>query len=143
MLVYVLIFNARTENEGIHTLKSDNRNIVLMFEDEDDAVRFGLMLEAQDFPTATVERFESDEIEEFCQSAGYECKQVPAGALAMPPENNVEQTDWDPEGERPSSLTDSRFSDPFEPAAEPAEPTASPAAQSELERIRQQLEKLL
>jgi Protein of unknown function (DUF3110) len=142
MLVYVLLFNARTENEGIHTLKSDNRNIVLMFEDEDDAVRFGLMLEAQDFPTATVERFELDEIEEFCQSAGYECKQVPAGALAMPPENNVEQTDWDPKGEadRTSPPPEGSASGTPEPEAGS---TPSPAAQSELERIRQQLEKLL
>ncbi|MBD0337567.1 MAG: DUF3110 domain-containing protein [Cyanobacteria bacterium Co-bin13] len=132
MLVYVLLFNARTENEGIHTLKVEDRNIVLMFEDEDDATRFGLMLEAQDFPPATVESFEFEEIEEFCQAAGYECKQVPQGALATPPENNVEQTDWDPD-QAPDA----------DPA--PSRPSSDEATlpQSELDRIRQQLEKLL
>ena len=50
MRVFVLLFNARTENEGIHTIQLGDRNKVLMFESEDDATRFGVMLEAQDFP---------------------------------------------------------------------------------------------
>lgn len=128
MVVYVLLFNARTENEGIHTLKIEDRNVVLMFENEDDAIRFGLMLEAQDFPPATVESFDPEEIEEFCQTAGYECKQVPEGALAMPPESNVEKTDWDPETAPEGTTVDSDETD---------------FSQSELDRIRRQLENLL
>lgn len=132
MLVYVLLFNARTENEGIHTLKMEDRNIVLMFEAEDDAIRFGLMLEAQDFPTATVESFESEEIEDFCKDAGYECKLVPEGTLAMPPESNVDQRDWDPHQppDRPPFLATEKDSD-------------TTLSQDELDRIRKQLENLL
>ncbi|MCS6815504.1 MAG: DUF3110 domain-containing protein, partial [Cyanobacteria bacterium] len=57
MQVFVLLFNAGTDQEGIHTLKMmdpelGERNVVLMFEAEDDATRFSLMLEAQDFPAA-------------------------------------------------------------------------------------------
>ncbi len=69
MRVFVLLFNARTENEGIHTIRVGDRNKLLMFESEDDAIRFALMLEAQDFPTATVEPMDSEELEEFCASA--------------------------------------------------------------------------
>jgi len=90
--VYVLLFNARTENEGIHTLQINDQNVVLMFESEDDAIRFGGMLEAQDFPSPSVEALETEEIEEFCQSAGYECQFVETGMLALPPETNVEKT---------------------------------------------------
>ncbi len=49
MRVFVLIFNAGTDNEGIHTIRVGDRNKILMFESEDDALRFALMLEAQDF----------------------------------------------------------------------------------------------
>ncbi|MEO1297556.1 MAG: DUF3110 domain-containing protein, partial [Cyanobacteria bacterium J06636_16] len=42
MQVYVLLFNAGTDNEGIHSLQANGRNTVLIFEDEDDATRFGL-----------------------------------------------------------------------------------------------------
>jgi len=49
MKVFVLLFNPGTENEGIHTLSMGDRHLVLMFEDEDDAIRYSLLLEAQDF----------------------------------------------------------------------------------------------
>jgi hypothetical protein len=96
MSVFVLLYNAGTENEGIHTIKVGDRNTVLMFESEDDATRFALMLEAQDFPTPTVEEIDAEEIKEFCESADYDWEIVPENTgLVMPPEVNVEQTDWE------------------------------------------------
>lgn len=135
MQVYVLLFNAGTENEGIHTLKiqEGDRNVVLMFESEDDATRYGLMLEAQDFLSPVVECFDSEEIEEFCEGAHYECVLVPEGTLALPPETAVEKLDWNPEddGRSPhSALPDS-------------DTPLSSLSEAELERIRRQLEGLL
>ncbi|PSB34876.1 DUF3110 domain-containing protein [Chlorogloea sp. CCALA 695] len=126
MRVFVLLFNARTENEGIHTIQVGDRNKLLMFESEDDATRFALMLEAQDFPPATVERMDSDEVEEFCNGAGYDWELVPDGALAVPPESNVEDTDWKEEGKNPSP-DDKEITDD----------------DAELDRIRRQFEGLL
>jgi hypothetical protein len=122
MRVFVLLFNARTENEGIHTIQFGDRNKVLMFESEDDATRFGVMLEAQDFPEPTVEAIDEEEIKEFCNSVDYDWELVPAGALEIPPENNVPQTDWQVEAE--------------------AKPD-SDVSQSELDSIRRRLEGLL
>lgn len=124
MRVFVLLFNARTENEGIHTIQVGDRNKLLMFASEDDATRFALMLEAQDFPPATVEGMDSDELEEFCESAGYDWEIVPDGALAVPPENNVDDTDWQEEG-KPQSESQGEIPD------------------AELDRIRRQFEGLL
>ncbi|SKB14599.1 conserved hypothetical protein [Planktothrix sp. PCC 11201] len=101
MRVYVLLFNAGTENEGIHTIQMGDRNKVLIFEDEDDAIRFGVLLEAQDFPTATVEAIDEEEIKEFCISVDYDWERVGSGELAIPPENNVDQTDWQVEEDQP------------------------------------------
>lgn len=125
MRVFVLLFNARTENEGIHTIRVGDRNKLLMFESEDDATRFALMLEAQDFPPATVEPMDSEELEEFCTSADYDWETVPEGALAVPPETNVEELDWQKEKDNPQPDVDEEMSD------------------SELERIRRQFEGLL
>ena len=127
MPVYVVLFNARTENEGIHSLQVEGRHLVLMFEVEDDAVRFGGLLEAQDFPPASVEAFEMAEIEEFCKEAGYEAVNVPDGTLLMPPEKAVESTTWQPEGT----------------SAPPSQGSLQDASSAEMDRIRQQLEKLL
>lgn len=90
--VFVLLINAGSENEGIHTIQMGGSNKILMFEDEDDAMRYALLLEAQDFPAPSVEEFPAEEIEEFCREAGYEFECVESGRLEIPPENNVEQT---------------------------------------------------
>ncbi|MGB7441188.1 MAG: DUF3110 domain-containing protein [Coleofasciculaceae cyanobacterium] len=118
--VFVILFNVGTENEGIHSLKVGDRDFVLMFEQEDDATRFALMLEAQDFPTGTVEEIDTEEIEEFCRNAGYESTVIEPGMLATPPEKNVEKTDWQADADQ-----------------------AEEAEVSDLDSIRSQLEKLL
>lgn len=131
MQVFVLLFNARTENEGIHTIRIGERNLVLMFEQEDDATRYAMLLEAQDFPTPTVEAIDRQELEEFCESAQYDCQLVPAGfvpqsdaerLLLSPPETNLDEMDWKLEEapEKNQAIPD-----------------------SELERIRRRLEGLL
>jgi hypothetical protein len=85
MRVFVLLFNAGTENEGIHTIQMGAINKVLMFESEDDATRYALLLEAQDFPTPTVEKIDSEEVAEFCRGAGYQAEMIEAGMLVIPP----------------------------------------------------------
>jgi hypothetical protein len=133
MVVYVLLFNARTDNEGIHAETINGQNIILMFEHEDDAIRYALMLEAQDFPEATVEGFDQTEIEEFCDSAGYGYRLVPEGTLAVPPDQTLEEITWDPDDpDAGAPLVDSA------PSTDD-----SGLSQAELDRMRQQLEKLL
>lgn len=121
--IFILLVNSGTDNEGIHTIQIEGRNTVLMFESEDDATRYALMLEAQDFPVPVVEGFPMDEIEEFCRSAECEWEIVEAGKLAIPPEVNVEETDWTAEGKK----------------AEEPETSAS----DDLDDIRRRLEGLL
>lgn len=141
MRVFVLLFNAGTDNEGIHTLQIGDRNKVLMFESEDDATRYGLMLEAQDFPPASVESMDDREIMAFCESADYDWELVPNGELTLPPETNVEETDWQIDDE-----FDAEFEDEFDDEldlVESAESEASEMSDTELENIRRRLEGLL
>jgi Protein of unknown function (DUF3110) len=138
MRVFVLLFNARTENEGIHTISIGDRNLILMFEDEDDATRYALLLEAQDFPEPTVEAIDQAEVEEFCRSANYDCKLIPVDfrpedeferLLLAPPVINHDQIDWDPAAKTPQQAQ----------AADEDLEMSNP----ELDRIRRQLEGLL
>lgn len=132
MRVFVLIFNARTENEGIHTVRLGSRNQILMFESEDDATRYALMLEAQDFPAPTVEAMDAEEIKEFCQSANYDWEIVPEnGELTIPPEINLPETEWELETQAQKNSQD-------KPQSE--EPELS---DSEIDSIRRKLEGLL
>ncbi|MBW4651969.1 MAG: DUF3110 domain-containing protein [Kaiparowitsia implicata GSE-PSE-MK54-09C] len=144
MRVYVLLYNAGTDNEGIHTLRlrqgegesPDYRNVILMFESEEDAIRYGIMLEAQDFSAPLVECLDIEDVQEFCEAASYDCVMVPEGTLTLPPETNLDQTDWTPEG-TPNASEASGASETAD-----AEPVSS-FSSDELDQLRRRLEGLL
>ncbi len=103
MQVWVLLFNANTDNEGIYTLEVEGKNIIVAFEQEDDAIRYAGLLEAQDFLSPTVERIDKEDLEEFCKDANYDLNIVPTDALLVPPEKNVDKIDWDSDPDKKRS----------------------------------------
>ena len=103
MKVFVLLYNANTNNEGIHSIELNGRTIVLMFEDKDDAERYCGLLEAQDFPIPSVELLNLDDINEFCSKCDYETKLVEKNFipktdedrfLITPPQKNLDVQVW-------------------------------------------------
>ena len=134
--MHVLLFDAGSDQEGIHSLELSGRTVVLLFEQRDDAERYAGLLEAQDFPVPTVEALERDEMELFCNQSGYEARFVPAGFLPQsaeerlliaPPERNMDTSLWREQDEPESSTA--------------AEPISS--GDAELEAFRRRLEGLL
>lgn len=153
MPVHVLLFDAGSDSEGIHSLEVSGRTVVLLFEDRDDAERYAGLLEAQDFPMPTVDTIDREEMEHFCSQAGYEVRFVPAGFLPQsaedrlmiaPPEQNLDVTDWKEQAEAgvrgqvsqgdDGSESDDRLGRSSEPIT-----SSDPA----LEAFRRQLEGLL
>jgi hypothetical protein len=47
-----------------------------------------------------VERIDSRDLEEFCKESNYDLNIVPTDALLVPPEKNVDKTDWDRDREK-------------------------------------------
>ena len=103
MLVHVLLYEAGTESEGIHSLELKGTTVILMFQDRDDAERYCGLLEAQDFPTPSVEALTRVDIEAFCFEAGYEARFVEKGfipsndeerLMISPPLSNLEVGNW-------------------------------------------------
>ena len=103
MLVHVLLYEPGTESEGIHSLELKGSTVILMFEDKDDAERYCGLLEAQDFPTPSVEELSRRDIEAFCIEAGYEARYVQKGfipstdeerLMISPPLSNLEVGNW-------------------------------------------------
>lgn len=134
--VHVLLFDAGSDQEGIHSIELGGRTVVLLFEDPDDAERYAGLLEAQDFPVPSVEALDREEVEIFCSQAGYEARFVPAGflprsdedrLLIAPPERNMDVTSWKEQEE--TALT--------------SQEGGSFGADPELEAFRRRLEGLL
>ena len=131
MRVNVLLFDAGSDSEGIHSLEIAGRTVVLLFENPDDAQRYAGLLEAQDFPVPTVESLDREDVELFCRDAGYEARFVASGFVPesdeerlfmAPPEANRDVSQWKDE----ESL-----------------PEPEPSSSSDLDVLRKRLEGLL
>lgn len=96
--VWALLFNPGSDDEGIYSrrLGSTGQNMVLTFEEEDDAERYASMLVATDFPSASSVEIESSSLIEFCEEGGHLLGLVRRGSLVVPPEETVDEFDWSP-----------------------------------------------
>lgn len=152
MSVFVLLFRDDSGNEGIHTLSVGDQNIVLMFEDEDDATRYALLLEAQDFMEPSVESIDQQEIEDFCEGASYQAKLVPQGfvpesdadrLMIVPPATNMEQMDWEENEAASDEKSSAKPQEAMEKSSEEKESAGVDFPSGDLDDIRRRLEGLL
>ena len=89
---FILLYNKETDNQGIHTILTENRNKILIFESEQDATKFSEMLEDHDFPRLVVQTVEIEQVEKFCKDEDYDWELVLKGALIVPPASNADTT---------------------------------------------------
>jgi hypothetical protein len=121
---WALLFKPGSGNEGIYSRQEGDTNIVLVFQEEEDAERYASMLSATDFPEAEATSIEIEGLLAFCNDGGHMLGMVPTGALVTPPEESVDDFDWQP--------------DPMPPSAEALE-GASEMTQEELDAARRSL----
>ena len=99
---WALLFNAGSENEGIYSRRLPTSeggggfDIVVTFEDVEDAERYAEMLSATDFPTATPSQVETESLLSFCKEGGHTLGLVRSGVLVVPPEHAVAEFEWSP-----------------------------------------------
>jgi hypothetical protein len=131
MKLWVLLFNADSENQGIYTRLEGGKDIVLAFKQEDDAIRYGGLLEAQDFPSPVAESIDDRELTEICEDSGLELKIIYEDELVIPPVHNLDRTSW-----QEAQSNSNTFNDTFDEVEISAEAL-------EIEIMRRKLEGLL
>ena len=157
MRVHVLLFDAGTDSEGIHSLEIAGRTVVLLFENPDDAERYAGLLEAQDFPVPTVEALDREDVDLFCREAGYEARLIESGFVPSndeerlfmaPPQSNRDVSNWKDDAVANDALSNEAVSDSgvaeqqgVEPALQGLE--TEPESNPELDELRRRLEGLL
>ena len=157
MRVHVLLFDAGTDSEGIHSLEIAGRTVVLLFENPDDAERYAGLLEAQDFPVPTVEALDREDVDLFCREAGYEARLIESGFVPSndeerlfmaPPQSNRDVSNWKDDVASNDPVSNEAVSDGgvaeqqgVEPALQGLE--TEPESNPELDELRRRLEGLL
>jgi len=84
-MMYILAV-AGKEREGAYAIETDNnKRMVYMFLDKDDAVRYAGLLEADDFPDMSVVEVDDQEIIQACVKHGHEYFVVTPDDIVIPP----------------------------------------------------------
>ena len=152
MRVHVLLFDAGTDSEGIHSLEIAGRTVVLLFENPDDAERYAGLLEAQDFPVPTVEALDREDVDLFCREAGYEARLIESGFVPSndeerlfmaPPQSNRDVSNWKDDALSNEAVSDDGVAEQqgVDPARQGLE--TEPESNPELDELRRRLEGLL
>ena len=77
---------AGKENEGAYSVKDlEGNQILYLFEEEDDAVRYAMMLEEDDYPDMHVLEVDNEIMIKTCESHGYNYTVITSDDIVIPP----------------------------------------------------------
>lgn len=85
--MFILTINGR-ENEGAYSVINDNGEQVLyLFEEEDDATRYAMMLEEDGYPEIHVIEMEDEVVIKTCELHDYQYTLITPDDIVIPPSN--------------------------------------------------------
>ena len=77
---------AGKENDGAYSVTDDDGNQILyLFEEEDDAIRYAIMLENSDYPEMHVLEVENEVMIKTCQVHDYNYTVITSNDIVIPP----------------------------------------------------------
>jgi len=86
--MFILTIDGR-EDEGAYSVKDENGEQVLyIFEEEDDATRYALMLETSNYPLMNVLEVDDEVLLHTCDMHGYNYAIITKNDLVIPPEQH-------------------------------------------------------
>ena len=86
--MFILTINGR-ESEGAYSVRNeDGEQILYLFQEEDDAIRYAIMLEEDNYPEMHVIEIEDDVIIETCELHGHQYAIITPDDIVIPPEIN-------------------------------------------------------
>jgi hypothetical protein len=88
--MFILTIKGR-ESEGAYSVTDDDGDQILyLFEDEDDAVRYAMMLEENDFPEMHVIEIEDEVMIKTCEIHDYKYVVITPNDIVIPPETEYD-----------------------------------------------------
>ena len=86
--MHILTIEGKEEEGAYSVVDEEGNQILYLFEQEDDAVRFAMMLEEMDYPSMHVIDIEDEMILKTCEIHGYQYAIITANDLVIPPQEN-------------------------------------------------------
>jgi hypothetical protein len=83
--MFILTINGR-ETEGAYSVTDDDgEQILYLFQEEDDATRYAMMLEEDEYPEMHVIEIEDDVMIKTCEMHGYQYTIITPDDIVIPP----------------------------------------------------------
>ncbi len=86
--MFILTVSGKNKEGAYSVTNSEGDQILYMFEQEDDAVRFSLMLEDKDYPELEVVEVDNDLMIQTCEMHEYNYAIITANDLVIPPDED-------------------------------------------------------
>ena len=83
--MFILTIDGREEEGAYSVQNEDGEQILYIFEEEDDAVRFSLMLEETNYPTMHVIEVDDEALLDACERNSYNYAIITRKDLVVPP----------------------------------------------------------
>jgi len=84
--MWLLTINGREQEGAYSATNEDGDQVLYLFEEEDDAARFAMMLEEMDYPEMHVIEIDDDLILKSCDVHGYLYTIITPNDIVIPPE---------------------------------------------------------
>jgi hypothetical protein len=86
--MFILTIHGR-ETEGAYSVTDDDGDQILyLFEEEDDAIRYAMMLEENGYPEMHVIEMEDEVMIKTCELHGYQYTLITADDIVIPPDSD-------------------------------------------------------
>lgn len=88
--MFILTINGK-ETEGAYSVQNNEGDQILyLFQEEDDAARYAMMLEEDDYPEMHVIEIEDKVMIKTCEMHGYQYTIITPNDIVIPPETNYD-----------------------------------------------------
>ena len=88
--MFILTIHGREKEGAYSVIDDEGEHILYLFEDEDDAIRYAMMLEEDGYPEMHVIEIEDDVMIKTCELHGYQYTIITPDDIVIPPD-----TDYD------------------------------------------------
>jgi hypothetical protein len=86
--MYILTLKGRETDGAYSVIDEQGEKVLYLFVDEDDATRFAIMLEEDDYPEMNVIELDDELVVNMCETEGYRYTIITQNDIVIPPKDN-------------------------------------------------------
>lgn len=88
--MFILTINGREKEGAYSVVDDDGEHILYLFQEEDDATRYAMMLEEDGYPEMHVIEIEDEVMIKTCEMHGYQYTLITLNDIVIPPDSDYD-----------------------------------------------------